>query len=175
MRSTTLPPSITCVCRVGTMVSLDLDRRDSELTSNPDVLKFLRTSSTGVSVKKHRSALPGCTVPAFGSNSLPERWRLIFCWPKTSACLYEGCQSQCLLQPIDSRTRAVETGSRKCKYSKDYLPLNTSILRRFERFVFHPQSVRVEVHSGFYVFDGKDYMVQSINGESRHAVMSCYS
>ena len=58
------------------------------LTSTPTSFQRDKTSSIGCFVMKHRSSLPGCTRDALGSNSWPERWRLIFWLPNLRACLY---------------------------------------------------------------------------------------
>ena len=58
------------------------------LTSIPTPFQSDKTPSIGCCVMKHRSSLPGCTRDALGSNSWPERWRLIFWLPNLRACLF---------------------------------------------------------------------------------------
>lgn len=76
------------------------------LTSIPSDLQDFKTSSMEWSVMKHKSSLPGCTVPALGSNSFPDWWRLSFWLPKRRACLHQGHQhlEKHRLQRAKSRT-----------------------------------------------------------------------
>src|SRR5438309_10391895 len=60
------------------------------LTGPSSILTFdnwsrLTTASRELVVVKHKSAEPGVGLYAFGSNSLPASWRLIFWEPKVKA------------------------------------------------------------------------------------------
>ena len=67
-------------------------------------------ASIGPSAMKHRSALPGAGAAAFGSNSAPAWWRLIFWAPKASA--RRPSPNVCASIPS---TRCRTRSSRRCR------------------------------------------------------------